>query len=52
MIVWIRPTGSEITTNEEKATIEHCKKLGWKLATEKQESKKHGNSSKRNTRRA
>lgn len=29
---WIRPSGSEIETNDRKETIEHCKSLGWKSA--------------------
>jgi hypothetical protein len=35
MITWNRPSGLQITTNEEKATVEHCKKLGWKKAKAK-----------------
>jgi len=27
---WIRPSGSIIETNDNKATIEHCVQLGWK----------------------
>lgn len=29
---WIRPSGSEIETNDEPLTVEHCKSLGWKEA--------------------
>ncbi len=36
---WTKPNGSEVETNEEKATIEHCKTLGWKSA-KKNEAKK------------
>ena len=32
MIKWIRPSGSEIETNDSKETIEHCESLGWKKA--------------------
>ena len=35
---WIRPSGSEIETNDLEATIEHCKSLGWK--EKKEEVKK------------
>jgi len=31
---WIRPSGSEIETNDEKATIEHCEKQGWERVLE------------------
>lgn len=39
---WKRPSGSEIETNDEPATIEHCKSLGWEEAKEakKQTAKK------------
>lgn len=30
MIKWIRPSGSEIETNELKETIAACEKMGWK----------------------
>ena len=29
MIDWIKPSGLEIKTNEDKATVAHCEKLGW-----------------------
>ena len=29
MIVWVRPSGAEITTNEEPATREHALTVGW-----------------------
>ena len=29
-IVWVRPSGSEITTNDRKETIEAAAKQGWK----------------------
>lgn len=28
---WIKKNGSKITTNDEKATVEYAKSLGWKL---------------------
>ena len=34
MIKWERPSGTEITTNEEKATVEAAEALGWKRANE------------------
>jgi len=37
---WIRPSGSEIETNDEKGTIEYCKSLGWKEKGAKEETKK------------
>lgn len=27
---WIKPNGTEIETNDMKATVEYCKSLGWK----------------------
>ena len=27
---WLRPSGTEITTNDSKETIEYGKSLGWK----------------------
>lgn len=30
MIEWERPTGSNISTNDDKRNIEAAKKLGWK----------------------
>lgn len=29
---WIKPSGLPITTNDAKATVEHCESLGWKRA--------------------
>lgn len=29
---WIRPTGSEIETNDLPETVEACEKMGWKRA--------------------
>jgi len=29
---WIRPSGTEIETNDREVTIEYCKSLGWKEA--------------------
>ena len=26
---WIRPSGTEIETNDEEATVKHCKSMGW-----------------------
>lgn len=28
-INWTKPSGLEVTTNDEKATIEYCESLGW-----------------------
>jgi hypothetical protein len=36
---WIRPSGSEIETNDLEETIKHCESLGWKRK-EKEEPKK------------
>ena len=36
---WTRPSGSEIETNNEKATIEACEKMGWKESKPKKEAK-------------
>jgi len=36
---WTKPNGSEVETNEEKATIEHCESLGWKSGKAKQPKK-------------
>ena len=27
---WVKPNGTEIETNDNKATIEYCESLGWK----------------------
>ena len=32
---WTRPSGSEIETNEEPATIEHATACGWKKVSNK-----------------
>jgi len=34
-MLWKRPSGSEIETNDEPATIEHCKAQGWKPVKKK-----------------
>ena len=31
---WNRPSGTQITTNDEQATIDHCVSLGWELLEE------------------
>ena len=31
-ISWIKPSGLEIVTNDEKATVEYCESLGWERA--------------------
>lgn len=28
-MIWIKPNGNELETNDEKATIAYCKSLGW-----------------------
>jgi len=28
-IKWMRPSGREIETNDEEATIEYCESMGW-----------------------
>ena len=30
MIEWMKPNGTTITTNSEKATVEYAESLGWK----------------------
>lgn len=30
MITWIRPSGSEIETNDRQETIDGCERMGWK----------------------
>lgn len=30
MIKWKKPSGLEIETNDEPATVEYCESLGWK----------------------
>jgi len=30
MAKWTKPNGTEIETNDDKATIEHCESLDWK----------------------
>lgn len=30
MIKWLRPSGTEIETNEMESTIDYCLSLGWK----------------------
>jgi len=34
---WIKPSGLEIETNNEKATIEYCESLGWVCEIEEPE---------------
>jgi len=29
-MIWIRPSGTEIETNDLKKTIAYCKSIGWK----------------------
>lgn len=36
MIKWIRPSGTEIETNERAETIEYCVSLGWEREGEKE----------------
>ena len=38
-IEWIRPSGTNITTNDEKATILHAESLGWSRANQAAEQK-------------
>jgi hypothetical protein len=40
MIKWIRPSGTEIETNESEASIEVAKALGWKRADKAEKPKK------------
>lgn len=35
MVKWIRPTGSEIETNDDDRTIAACIDMGWELAEDK-----------------
>ncbi len=39
-IKWTKPNGNKITTNDEKATVEHCESLGWKPVKAKKPAKK------------
>lgn len=41
-MIWNKPSGSEIETNDDKETIAYCKSLGWteKEADEKKVTKK------------
>ena len=39
-IKWIRPSGSEIETNDSKDVIDYCVSLGWKPAKKKATKKK------------
>jgi hypothetical protein len=42
MIEWTRPTGTTITTNDDKRNIEVANKLGWKrVKLDKKERKEH-----------
>lgn len=45
MIKWIKPSGVEIETNDEQASIDAANNLGWKLKKErKTKGVKDGNS--------
>lgn len=44
MITWIRPSGTEIETNESDATVDYAIGAGWKLKDSK-EAPKDDNSS-------
>ena len=35
MIKWIKPSGSEIVTNDNKHTVEAAQNLGWKRVEER-----------------
>jgi hypothetical protein len=35
---WIRPSGTEIETNDRDVTIEYCESLGWERAENPKES--------------
>ena len=35
MIKWVKPSGIEIETNDNKATVDYCESLKWKRAGEK-----------------
>lgn len=37
-MIWIKPSGMEVKTNDMSETIEYCKSLGWK--EKKEEVKK------------
>lgn len=37
---WIKPSGLEITTNDDEVTREYCKSLGWKEVKAKKVVKK------------
>lgn len=28
-MIWVKPSGIEIETNDAPATVEHCRSLGW-----------------------
>ena len=45
MAVWIKPSGTEVETNDLPATIEAAKSLGWKP----KEAKKRGRPAKEKT---
>lgn len=38
MTIWVRPSGTEIETNDLPATIEACEAMGWKIKGEEQGS--------------
>lgn len=38
-MLWIKPSGVEVKTNDRKETIEYCKSLGWKEKGAKKEVK-------------
>jgi hypothetical protein len=43
-MIWIRPTGTEIETNNSEDTIEYAKSMGWKEKKVKTRPKKVINS--------
>lgn len=47
MIIWIRPSGRKLTTNDSKATIAHAESSGW--VREGQESDQEKPKRKRRT---
>ena len=49
LIEWIKPSGTEVTTNDRKDTIEYCKSLGWKEKSAKIEVKKEAQKAKKKT---
>ena len=39
-MIWIKPSGAEVKTNDLPDTIEYCKSLGWKEKGAKKETPK------------